>query len=105
MTQILSSIVVCVPRTKQAEIEAEERDVAQREAAGETGIEYYWEMGRLPKRDPDLIYFLWDGAVRSYYEVTHVDRVAGRIYMKTTEHKLPAPTAMAPFRGFRYFPS
>ena len=94
-------IVVCIPKSKAAEIADEEQDVARREADGETDINYYWALGRLPKSEPKRIYFLWDAAVRSYHEVTGIDREAGRIYMATKETHID-PIPMKPFRGFRY---
>jgi hypothetical protein len=96
-------IVVCVPRAKRDEVAAEEADVAAREAAGETGIEYYWAMGRLPKEDPGRVYFVEDGSLTSWHEVTRVDRAEGRIYMSTRINRLEQPVPTAPFRGFRYY--
>lgn len=96
------SIVVTIPKSRLAEIQAEEADVAQRQSAGETGINYYWQMGRLPAEVPSRIYFLWDGAVRAFHEVTGIDRNAGRLYMDTAIHSMPAPMPMSGFRGFRY---
>lgn len=96
------SIVVTIPKHKLSEIQAEEADVARRQSSGERGINYYWEMGRLPAEVPSRIYFVWDGAVRAYHEVTGIDRAAGRLYMDTTIHSMPAPMPMQGFRGFRY---
>jgi inorganic pyrophosphatase-like protein/2'-5' RNA ligase superfamily protein len=93
-------IVVSIPAAKRKEIEAEEADVAAREARGEQGITYYWEMGRLPKAQPRRIYFAWDGAVRAYHDV--VGMSDGRIHMATAIHDVP-PVPMESFRGFRYF--
>lgn len=94
-------IVVTIPKSRQIEVKAEEADVARRLAAGEEGIEYYWQMGRLPKVTPRRIYFCWDGAVRAWHAVTGVKD--GRIYMDPEIHELEEPTEMAPFMGYRYF--
>lgn len=106
MDQVFSTrrdIVVMIPKGKQREVEQEEAWVSQQEAAGNRDISYYWEMGRLPKVDPRRVYFVWDGAVRAFHEVTKVDRMAGRIYMKTEIHELKDPEPMGSFRGFRYY--
>ncbi len=95
------SIVVTIPRGKLAEVEAEEADVARRSGGGETGITYYWQMGRVPKVQPKRIYFLWDGAVRAYHDV--VGMKSDCVLMSTTIHTLPTPIPMGGFRGFRYF--
>lgn len=95
------SIVVTIPRGKLAEVEAEEADVARRSGGGETGITYYWQMGRVPKVQPKRIYFLWDGAVRAYHDV--VGMKSDCVLMSTTIHTLPTPIPMGSFRGFRYF--
>jgi hypothetical protein len=94
-------IVVTIPKAKQAEIEAEEADVARRLGEGETDIGYFWAMGRLPKEQPRRIYFAWEGAVRAYHEVTGMGD--GKIFMRPEIHELPSPRKMESFRGFRYF--
>jgi uncharacterized membrane protein (UPF0127 family) len=96
------SIVVTIPESKLGEIAREEADVARREQAGEH-LNYFWSMGRLPKEQPQRVFFAWDGAVRAYHEVTAMDREAGRIYMSTEIHELPHAIEMEPFRGYRYF--
>lgn len=101
------SIVVTVPVSRQRAVDAEEADVAQREALGETGLGYYWEMGRLPKEQPDRIYFVERGQVSAYHDVTSMDPNptgrGGRIYMSTTIHPVDPPVPMQGFRGFRYW--
>lgn len=96
-------IVVTIPRAKLREIEDEEAEVARMVADGITGVQFYWHMGRLPKEQPDRIYFVWDGAIRAYHEVLEMDEEIGRIYMDTTIHNLPEPIIMQGFRGYRYF--
>lgn len=102
LRRMARSIVVTIPKGKLQEIEAEEADVALRAQQGDKNINYYWAMGRLPAEVPERIYFLWDGAIRAYHEVTGIDRAAGRLYMDTAIHELRAPVPMAGFRGFRY---
>jgi len=97
----MKDIMVCIPVAKLAEVEAEEKDVARREAAGETGISYFWQMGRLPKETPRRIYFVWDGHIRAYHEVLDMDKLGGRIYMKTKICSID-PVPQDAFRGFRY---
>lgn len=97
----MRSIVVTIPKTKIAEVEAEEVDVARRMASGEEDIVYYWKMGRLPKERPNRIYFAWDGAVRAYHDVVMV--AFDRLYMAPQIHTLKEPVPMESFRGFRYF--
>lgn len=99
---IVRDIVVTIPASKLKDVEVEEREVAKRVERGERDINYYWSMGRLPKEQPERIYFLWDGAVRAYHNVVSMDREGGRIYMQTEIHKLDAPMPMTGFRGFRY---
>lgn len=95
-------IVVTIPKARQDEIEAEEADVARREAAGELDISYYWEMTRLPKEEPARVYFVWDRAIRAYHHVTYMDREHGRIYMTTKINMIDQPIEMKGFQGFRY---
>ncbi len=95
-------IVVTIPKTRQAEIEAEEADVARREAAGEKYITYYWEMKRLPAQYPERVYFVWDGAIRAYHRVLAMSREENRIYLSTKIHTLAVPIPMKGFQGFRY---
>ena len=98
----LRDIIVTVPKSRLAEVTAEEEDVARREAAGETDICYYWQMSRLPKECPERIYFVWNGAMRAFHEVISMARDEGRIYMKTRIHDIE-PVPMKGFQGFRYF--
>lgn len=96
-------IVVTIPKARLAEVEAEEAQVAERLAKGETDINYYWQMGRLPKECPRRIYFAWDGAVRAYHDVTGMDKGQKRIYMSPSINNLSEPDPIASFRGFRYY--
>lgn len=93
-------IVVTIPKSKLAEVEAEEAEVEQKLAAGEWHPGYYWAMGRMPKQLPRRIYFCWDGAVRAYHEVKGWS--AASIFMKAEIHKIE-PVPMKSFRGYRYF--
>jgi hypothetical protein len=97
------NIVVTIPADKLAEVEAEEAEVERRLAAGETEILYYWQLGRLPKDEPDRIYFVWNGSVRAFHVVIGMRRDEGRVYMSTAIHELPKPIPMRGFQGFRYF--
>lgn len=96
-------IVVTIPKKQLAHVEAEEADVAKREAAGEKDILYYWAMRRLPKQVPDRVYFVWDGAIRAFHDVVDVDYDEGRIYLRTKINTLENPIPMKSFMGFRYF--
>lgn len=95
-------IVVTIPKSKMKSVEAEEADVARRISNGEQGLGYFWQMGMMPKEQPERIFFVWDGAVRAYHDVTGMDRSAKRIYMDPTIHDLESPIPMGGFRGFRY---
>jgi hypothetical protein len=97
---VVRDVVVTIPESRRAEVEAEEREVARREAAGEE-FSYYWAMGRLPKYSPRRVYFVWLGAVRAYHEVVAMEH--GRIYMTTKIHPVEPPIPMRGFMGFRYF--
>ena len=67
-------------------------------------------MGRLPKKKPRRVYFLWNNAVRAYHEVLFMEGgdigfINGnitRIWLKPEIHEI-TPIPMEPFRGFRYF--
>jgi hypothetical protein len=96
-------IVVTLPGSKRAEVEAEEADVARRQAAGEQGITYHWDMGRLPREVPRRVYFVWDGAVRAWHDCIG-RRVDGKsLTLDTTIHPVEPPVPMQGFRGYRYF--
>lgn len=93
-------IVVTIPRSKLAEVEAEEADVARRIAQGKTGLGYYWQMRRMPRYKPERIYFVWEGAVRAWHAVTGIDD--SKIYMDPEIHHID-PVPMKGFQGFRYY--
>lgn len=103
-------IVVTIPKSRQKAIEAEEVDVARRIAAGEKGITYYWEMGRMPRCKPDRLYFVWDGAIRAWHDVLDMwspirhlsSSRAGRLILDPVIHMLSVPIPSLSFRGFRY---
>lgn len=104
LKESIRDIAVTIPRSRMQEIEQEEIDVANRQTAGETGIEYYWQMGRLPKVCPKRIYFVWDNAVRAYHDVIKMSTGEKRIYMQPQIHEID-PVPMKAFRGFRYYDS
>ena len=108
-------IIVTIPRTRQAEVEAEEAEVARRLAAGEKGLANFWCTRVWPRKleAGDRVYFLWDCAVRAWHEVTGFDEglscdLTGNsfrgccIVMKPEIHELSPVRIMPPFRGFRY---
>jgi hypothetical protein len=99
------NIIVTIPKNKLAEVEAEEKEVAIQIANGEKNIFYYWTVGTLPKQCPDRIYFVWNGSVRAYHEVTQTvtDFPRNKIYMKPEIHNLKTPIPMKGFQGWRYF--
>lgn len=94
-------IVVTIPASKLAEVDAEERDVARMASEGKTDVLFYWQMGRLPKEQPRRVYFVWNEAVRAYHDVAHMDREQGCIFLYTQIHEIQ-PIPMKGFRGFRY---
>lgn len=93
-------IIVTIPKSRLAEVLAEEADVARREKSGER-LGYYWQMGRLPATQPRRIYFVWDGAMRAYHDVTGMDPASNRIFMSARINEVE-PVPMTGFRGFRY---
>ena len=125
-------IVVTIPKARLAQVTAEEERVArgiERDAAGKkippgkayeiTGWRYFWKMGRLPKKKPRRVYFLWDGAVRAYHKTLFMEggdcgffteladayrrsRRAPCIWLRPEIHDID-PIPMKSFRGFRYF--
>jgi hypothetical protein len=99
------NIIVTIPKNKLAEVEAEEREVAERIIKGERNIYYYWTLATLPKECPSRIYFVWNGAIRAYHEViqTVTDFPKNKIYMKPEIHDLKTPIPMKGFQGWRYF--
>jgi hypothetical protein len=99
----IRDIIVTIPKSKLAEVEAEEADVERRLAAGEAEdlLLYYWQMGRVPKNPIRRIYFVWDNAIRAYHEVLSVEEP--RIWMKAKIHPIE-PIPMKGFRGYRYYP-
>ena len=102
----IQDIVVCIPKGSLADIEQEEREVAERCAKGEQGIEYWWKMGKLPVRNPERIYFCWevDGvdAIRAWHKITRIEREEKRIYMAPDINPITPALPMFRFRGFRY---
>jgi hypothetical protein len=112
----VSDIVVTIPRSRQRQVEAEERDLARRLAAGETGLAYFWALRQPPRRLKvgERVYFLWDCAVRAWHTVIGFDAdlvcdysaIAYRgtcILLDPVIHPLDIVRHMQPFRGFRYW--
>lgn len=104
--EIIMDIVVTIPKSRQKDVEAEEKEVQERLLKGEKNIVYYWSVAFLPKLSIQRIYFVWDEAIRAYHDVTYT-RVEGngecRIYMLPEIHTLPIPIPMVGFRNFKYF--
>lgn len=110
-------IVVTIPKVRLAYVEREEArvqaaiaDCAPGKGYEETGWRYFWKMGRLPKKKPTRVYFLWGGAVRAYHETLFMEGgdcgfLNGnitRIWLRPEIYEI-APIPMKSFRGFRYF--
>lgn len=93
-------IVVTVPKSRQQEVAKEEQEVAERLKNGEKNVFYYWQMSRMPKRQPRRIYFVEDGAIRSYHEVISME--ADKIWMSPEIHAI-TPIPMKGFQGYRWF--
>ena len=98
------NIIVTIPKSKLAEVEAEEKEVAARTIKGERDIYYYWTLSFLPKECPSRIYFIWNEAIRAYHEVIQMvtDYPKNKIYMKPEIHNLKNPIPTKGFQGFRY---
>ena len=102
-------IIVTIPKTRLAQVEEEEREVAERLRRGETDTYYYWTLGTEPtKLEPgDRCYFVWDGAMMAYHEVVQVawddDMCRWLVWLKPEIHRIE-PWPMESFRGFRYRP-
>lgn len=100
------AIVVTIPKSRLADVEAEERYVAQELAAGRQ-MYYWWSMPRLPRRRSEVTrcYFVWGGAVRAWHAVIgwqdEPHRVR-KVLLDPQIHPVDPPVPMAPFRGFRY---
>lgn len=96
-------VLVCIPRSRLASVEAEEKQVAEQVAAGHKGATYWWSVGRLPKQLPARVYFVWDGAIRAYHEcVGSVSSPGPRLLLDHEIHDIEPVPAKA-FRGWRYF--
>ncbi len=101
--------MVTIPKSRMADIEAEEEMVAKATKKGQSW-QFYWEVGRCPKGWDEgcgtvrRIYFLWDGAVRAWHAFQgakrHGDR--WRLYMDAKIHNI-TPIPMEPFMGYRWF--
>lgn len=97
-------ILVCIPKSRQAAIEEEERQVAEQVRAGLKGSTYWWSVHRLPKDGlPRRVFFCWDGAVRAYHEcVGSVTEPDPRLLLDHVIHDVE-PVPMKAFRGWRYW--
>lgn len=109
-------IIVSIPASKLAEIEAEEAYVERLRQQG-SSVNYFWKIGRAPRRlhIGDRCYFLWENAVRAWHEVVDFGYdmkciITGTVYpgfsvvLDSEIHEIE-PIPMKPFRGFRYFDS
>ena len=100
-------IIVTIPKTRLAQVEQEEREVADAIRRGETGVYYYWTLGTEPtKLEPrDRCYFVWDGALQAYHQVVQIawddDMHRWLVWLLPEIHKVE-PEPMQSFRGFRY---
>jgi hypothetical protein len=94
-------IVVTLPGSKRAEVEAEEADVARRQAAGEQGITYHWDMGRLPREVP-AARLLCLGRRRARLARLHWS--AGRRQIADARHDHPPGRAAGPDAGVPRLP-
>lgn len=99
------AIVVTIPKNRLKQVEEEEKEVAQRMAAGEENICYFWTLAILPKECPKRMYFVWDGMVRAWHDIIYMvtDSPRNKVYMRPEIHSLTEPIAMRGFRGWRYF--
>jgi 8-oxo-dGTP pyrophosphatase MutT (NUDIX family) len=96
-------IVVCIPRSRMADVEREEAQVAATVAAGHKPPTYYWTVHRLPRVIPRRVYFCWDGAVRAYHDVVSaVTEPDPRLILDHRIHNIQ-PVEMGSFRGWRYW--
>jgi hypothetical protein len=108
-------IVVTIPKSRLAEVRAEERDLELRRRAGEKNLVYFWKVSKKPAklRKGDKMYFVWDEAVRAWHKVVGFGenmtcQHTGRRYdgpcimLDPKIHEIK-PIKMKGFRGFRYF--
>lgn len=97
-------VLVSIPKTRLAQVEEEERQVAEMVAAGHKPPTYYWSIHRLPRDVVRRVYFLWNGAVRAYHEcVGSIDKPDPRLLLDHVIHELAEPIPMKSFRGWRYW--
>ena len=106
-------IIVTIPASRLQDIIEEEKTVAAAQERGED-IHFFWEVSRRPKdlNVGDKVYFVWDGSMRSWHEVTGFDEdkvcsTTGRRYkgcciLLNVEENEIKPVPMAGFRGYRY---
>lgn len=96
-------ILVCIPKSRQKQVEQEEADVAKMVAAGQKPPTYFWTVHRLPKELPGRVYFCWDGAVRAYHDcVGSVTEPDHRLLLDHEIHEVE-PVPHQSFRGWRYW--
>jgi hypothetical protein len=101
-------IMVTIPKTRLAQVEKEEREVAKMMRQG-LRVHYFWTLGTEPTKlkASDRCYFVWDGALQAYHEVVTVawdDEVyRWLVWLKPEIHNVE-PEPMESFRGFRYRP-
>lgn len=98
-------IVVCIPKSRIAQVEEEEKQVQLAVKKGLKPPTYYWTVHRLPKQQPKRIYFCWNGAIQAYHDVVGmVNQPDARILMDHRIHSIQ-PIKTDSFRGWRYYNS
>lgn len=98
-------IVVCIPKSRIAQVEEEEKQVQLAVKKGLKPPTYYWTVHRLPKQQPRRIYFCWNGAIQAYHDVVGmVNQPDARILMDHRIHNIQ-PIKTDSFRGWRYYNS
>jgi len=108
-------IVVTIPKSRLAEVNAEERDLELRRRSGEKDLIYFWKVAKKPAKlvKGDRVYFLWDGAVRAWHKVIgfgenmtcqHTGRrYEGTCILLDPDVQKIKPIRMKGFRGYQYF--
>ena len=108
-------IVVTIPKSRLAQVEKEEAQVAELLAKG-VAVNFFWSLGRKPKKLEvgDRCYFVWDGAMRAWHEVvgfgadkqcetTGIFHPGFCVILAPEIHTIDVPIPMKGFQGFRYF--
>lgn len=106
-------IVVTIPKKRMAQVEAEEKKVAEQAVRG-IKVNFFWGLGKKPSslEVGDRCYFVWNKAVRAYHDVVGTGKdmrceMTGIVYpgfclvLAPEIHKVSA-IPMDGFQGFRY---